>query len=212
MTPRALESLTAPQGLMVMGHLTEQGTTIVLLGADASFWNVLTAAPEYLDQLPDPVDRWSQRIVTELARQTNSTARFPFGGPPFQPFIRWAIASGRAWQSPTGMLVHDTAGLMISYRGALMFDCDLGWPSLTTPNLDNPCLTCADQPCAAACPVGALSATTAYDVPRCHDHLATKSGAPCLGQGCAVRRACPVSRAFGRPEAQSAHHMASFHR
>ena len=89
-------------------------------GPSRRFWDILTTAPEF--SAPDhPVDRWSARVITALAEQVRARAIFPFGGPPYAPFPDWARRSGRAWNSPVGMLVHDTAGLLLSYRGALAF-------------------------------------------------------------------------------------------
>jgi hypothetical protein len=133
---------------------------------------------------------------------------FPFGGAPYLPFLRWAIASGRAWQSPAGMLVHDVAGLMVSYRGALRFSQNIELP----PTSASPCTTCVGQPCVTACPVDALSAARGYDVAACHGFLDTPPGDDCLSQGCKARRVCPVSQAFGRDPEQSAFHMSYFHR
>ncbi|MBS8226880.1 ferredoxin, partial [Vannielia litorea] len=62
-----------------------------------------------------------------------------------------------------------------------------------------------------ACPVNALSAS-GYDTGACHAYLDTPEGADCLNRGCKVRRACPVSAAFPRVEAQSAFHMDHFHK
>lgn len=202
----ALDTAAENAGLMIAGTLEENGQTLVLLAAAPGFWDILQSAPEAVQ--PDPVDRYSTRIVSALADRHGATALFPFGGPPYQPFIRWAAASGRAWPSPTGMLVHDRAGLMISYRGALAFPDVLPAPA---PAGHKPCDTCPDQPCATACPVGALSGHAAYDVPACHAYLENPTGRDCMDNGCAARRACPVSAAFGRDPAQSAHHMRAFH-
>ncbi len=207
----ALEDAVTEAGLITMGVAPiGTGGSRVLLGAGAAFWDVLHIAPEGQDGAPDPVDRYSLRVITALADRFGATADFPFGGPPYAPFIAWALESGRAWSSPTGMLVHDTTGLMISYRGAL------SWPDRphTAPDTQeerpSPCPTCA-QPCVTACPVGALSAVHSYDVAACHAYLDTDAGAACLSQGCAVRRACPISARFGRDPAQSEHHMRAFH-
>lgn len=191
-----------PHGLFVMGH---DGAR-VLIGTDAGWWGVFTASPEYSDQARDPVDRWSKRILGALAHQIGAKATFPSDGPPYAPFIAWALATGRFWQSPTGMMVHDSAGLMISIRGAL----DLAEPVPVDATGQNPCDACADRPCVAACPVGALGATAPYDVPACKAYLDTPGGADCMTQGCHVRRACPVSQRFARPAAQSAFHMKAF--
>ena len=201
-----IDTSATSYGLMLMGALHDQAATLVLLGAGKDFWTMLQRAPEF--GADDPVDRYSERALNDLASQYGATPRFPFGGPPYEPFIAWAKASGRAWSSPTGMLVHDTAGLMISYRGALQID---GLLPLPDPPAQSPCTTCDDRPCTDACPVGALSGSAPYDVPACHAFLDTDAGRDCMEQGCKARRACPVSQSFARDPGQSAHHMRSFH-
>ncbi|WP_428926561.1 ferredoxin [Marinibacterium sp. SX1] len=209
-TYAAIEAAAAEHGLMVMGgeHPADSATTRLLLGAGTDFWAVLQTAPEGRDARLDPVDRYSTRVISALAARFGATATFPFGGPPWAPFIAWARASGRAWPSPTGMLVHDTAGLMISYRGALALPGRLALPPRPAAS---PCTACTGQPCTTACPVGALSGHAPYDVPACHGFLNTADGGYCLSGGCLARRACPVSQSFGRDPAQSEHNMRAFH-
>ena len=128
------------------------------------------------------------------ARELDARAVFPSDGPPYAPFIAWAKASGRAHSSPVGLLVHDTAGLMISYRGALGFAERIEAPAPPP----NPCETCQTRPCLTACPVDAF-ASGSYDVAACKTDL-DRPGNDCMTRGCAVRRACPVSRDYGRLE------------
>ncbi|WP_171181650.1 MULTISPECIES: ferredoxin [unclassified Ruegeria] len=201
------------EGLIVMGALhprkveakqLESGT-LVLLGAGGDFWPVLKAAPEW--GAPDPVDRWSTRIIGEIAQTFNAEAYFPFGGPPYAPFIDWALKSGRTFSSPVGALVHDTVGMMISYRGALHFAEEFSIPD--TPG-QSPCITCV-APCTQACPVGALNAQEFYNISACHSHLDTTQGQTCMTGGCLARLACPLSAGAERTSEQSAHHMRSFH-
>jgi len=112
--------------------------------------------------------------------------------------------SGRAHLSPVGLLVHDVAGLMVSFRGAIGFSYEISTPK---PG-PSPCDLCASQPCITACPVGALKGDF-YDVPAGKTDL-DRAGNDCMTRGCAVRRACPVSQDYGRDEAQSAFHMRAF--
>ena len=190
-------------------HLPVGTATLLLLGPhEPGFWAHVTAAPEWRDGSPDPIDRWSRRVIGRIARDLGARALFPFAGPPWLPFQSWAKRTGRAWPSPVRLLVHDTAGLMVSYRGALALKVRLDLPP---PPGAAPCATCADRPCLTACPPRALT-EGGYDVPACHAFLDTAPGADCLTRGCAVRRACPVSVRHGRLPEQSAYHMRRFHR
>ncbi|KRS19904.1 ferredoxin [Roseovarius indicus] len=204
-----IETVAGAEHLAVMGvvqdDLPEGVATLVLLGPlEPGFWPAFTASPEYRDDTPHPLDRWSLRVITGMAERLGATPFFPFGGPPYQPFIAWAKASGRAHSSPVGLLVHDTAGLMISYRGALGFAERIEAPAPPP----NPCETCQTRPCLTACPVDAF-ASGSYDVAACKTDL-DRPGNDCMTRGCAVRRACPVSRNYGRLEAQSSFHMRAF--
>ncbi len=202
-----LSAALEPHGLFVMGRAPEGDSHLILIGAGPEMWPVFTSSGEYKDQAPDPLDRWSKRIIGALCATRGWQSLYPSDGPPYAPFIAWAKATGRFWNSPTGMLIHDRAGLMISIRGAIRVPQPLNAPALRA----NPCDTCAGKPCLTACPVSALSDAHDYDVPRCKGFLDTGPGVDCMESGCKVRRACPISQAFGRDPAQSAFHMRSFH-
>lgn len=181
--------------------------TLILLGpGGARFWPHVTASAEFADGAPDPLDRWSARVIGALARHLGAEAAFPFGGPPWPPFLSWARRTGRAWQSPVGLLVHETHGLMVSYRGALALPWRIALPP---PPAGPPCATC-DAPCLRACPVDALG-TEGYDLAACHGALDTGIARNCMTAGCAARRACPLSPGAKRSPAQSAWHMQRFH-
>lgn len=215
LTLELLHDLAQARSLAVFGAFhpePENGTpvgtgTLILFGpAEPGFWQIFTDSKEYLDGQADPLDRWSQRVVGGLAQQIDGQAIYPFGGPPFAPFIQWATQSGRAWSSPVGLLVHETAGLLVSYRGAIALKQRLPLPALPEP----PCVTCSDKPCLTACPAGALTGD-GYDLPGCHSYLDSGAGQSCMQSGCAVRHACPISKSYGRLPAQSALHMKAFH-
>ncbi|MEW2915489.1 ferredoxin [Ruegeria sp. ANG10] len=208
-----VEQAAQQAGLIVMGALhphrvdakqLDRGT-LILLGAGQSFWPTLKSAPEW--QGDHPVDRWSTRVVGQLARDLGAEAHFPFGGPPYAPFIDWALKSGRTFSSPVGALVHDTVGMMISYRGALHFNEEFTIPEVPGTS---PCINCP-APCTQTCPVGALNRDSFYDVEACHTHLSTVAGQTCMTGGCLARMSCPLSVGAGREAEQSAHHMKAFH-
>jgi hypothetical protein len=212
----AIEAKLRPHHLAIMGgfgtqedaSLPEGTKTLLLLGpSEPGFWPHLTAQPEWLDRAPDPVDRWSHRAISEVATALGATALFPFGGPPWQPFYQWALRSGRAWESPVRLLVHDQMGLYASYRGALALKTSIAL-SLAPPN---PCDSCLGKPCTTACPAQALG-QNGYDLPGCHSFLDSPEGKNCMNSGCATRRACPLSQAYARLPNQSAYHMGQFHK
>lgn len=183
------------------------GTLLLLGPKEPGFWNNVSQSTEFADGDPDPMDRWSSRVILALAGAWKGTAFFPFGGAPYHPFLTWAARSGRAWVSPAHLLVHDRAGLMVSYRGAIALGEALDLPETG----QSPCQSCTAKPCLSACPVNAIN-DTGYALSACHDYLDTPAGADCMDNGCAVRRSCPVSKSYGRNPIQSAHHMKAFHR
>ena len=195
-------------GLVIMGALHDEGDTVVLVGMGPGAWELFTKSTEHTDGAPDPLDRWSKRILSDCAAKFGAMgADFPSDGPPYPPFIRWARDSGRFWQSPIGMLVHDTFGLMISLRGALRF---LGQHKLPTTMTTNPCDACEARPCLSACPVNALSDTAPYDVSGCKAHIRSREGQTCMSGGCLSQLACPVSQTHPRTPEQSVFHMRAF--
>jgi hypothetical protein len=212
-----LARIAGQHGLSIYGALHPartpvphpEGGTIVLFGTNGSFWELFRHSPEYQDQAPDPIDRWSDRGSGGMADAFGAAAHFPSDGPPYPPFIAWALASGRWFTSPSQMMVHDEVGMLISLRGALHFDIEFDIPP--PPLAHSPCRDCTAQPCLSACPVNALVDGGPYQLAACHDHLDHPAGASCMSQGCLARRACPISSGAERPFAQTAHHMRYFH-
>lgn len=178
--------------------------TALMIGPDEpDFWHHFTQQPEYADGLPNGMDRYSKRVLGQIAEDVGGKVYFPSDCPPYPPFIQWALKSN-CFQSPVGLLVHGKAGLFTSFRGvlALREDYDLPAP------LDSPCNTCTEQPCKTACPIEALT-PSGYDVAACKAYIGSEAGRACLS-GCKVRLSCPVSQKFGRVEAQSEFHMKAF--
>jgi ferredoxin len=205
LTPEIKDALQA-HGLALRGISPDGQDTVLLIGPDEpAFWPIFSTSSEYLDGLDDPLDRWSKRILNQIAKQFGGRAVFPSDGPPYPPFLSWAQTSGQCWQSPIGPLVHDQAGLFISYRGALVLPGASEIPAIG----ESPCTDCA-QPCTQTCPVEALSVDHFYDIPRCKDYLASEAGQDCMAGGCLARRSCPVAVDFQRLPQQSAFHMRAF--
>lgn len=200
-------------GLAVVGafhptpeHAAPEGTgTIVLLGADGpDLWKAFEASPEAQDTQPHSMDRWSRRVIGALATALHARALFPFDGPPWLAFQRWAETGEGARSSPIGMQASRTRGLWVSYRGALAFPDRLSLPALDRTSACDGC----SAPCMTACPVDAFG-TGRYDVPRCTAHVLGPDGIACRS-GCRARAACPFGADLDLPEAQRQFHMAAF--
>ena len=209
-----LSDAARPHHLSVFGacpirpadNLSTKGAIVLLGPREPGFWAHVTEQAEFYDADANPLDRWSTRVISSLAAEFQGTAHFPFGKPHL-PFMTWALRSGRAWSSPVGLLVHDTAGLMVSYRGAIAMP-DV---TVTQPKATRPCEACAEKPCLTACPPHAMTHGD-YDIAKCHAFLDTPPGDACLSGGCLVRRSCPQGAAYDRLAAQSEYHMRQFHR
>jgi Fe-S-cluster-containing hydrogenase component 2 len=118
------------------------------------------------------------------------------------------LRAGGVSTSPLGVLVHPIYGPWFAYRGALAFGEAIEAPPVQHAD---PCGTCRDKPCIAACPVGAISQSGAYDVGACRDHVSSADNA-CYALGCLARHACPLGADFVYPPAQAGFHMRAFAR
>ena len=208
-----IETAVAETGLMVRGgfHPTPDDkipgnpASLVLLGnAGPALWQKFN--PTKMVE-PDPLDSWTRRIVENLGKALGVATLFPFEGPPYLPFQRWAQQCEPVYPSPIGPLIHPTFGLWHAYRAALTFDTKLDLP--TIDDQPNPCETCVDKPCLTTCPVEAFQPGT-YNVPACVDFVNAYDGRACLEQGCAARRACPVGQDYIYAREQAGFHMRAF--
>ncbi len=212
MTRNLVVALSA-QGLILRGGFhpdageagLDDVATILLVGnAGPAMWEAF--APS-IDGAPNPLDRWTKRVVDPVAEEFGARAVYPFGEPHW-PFQRWALRAETLYVSPLGILIHPEYGLWHAWRAALLFAERLELPSRS--DAPSPCESCAEKPCLSACPVGAFSGS-GYDVPACATHI-TKSDADCLTVGCHARNACPVGPEWRYDDAQTRFHMAAFAR
>jgi len=202
----AVEAAIAATGLVARGWLAlgpddgvpafpdgRPAAALVLVGRlGRAGWSAFAAAPEYRDRLPDPLDRWSARLIGRLADDLGGRALFPFGGPPWWPFSAWAERAEGLALSPIGLRIHPEVGLWHAWRGALAF-ADLGDDLVPPAPPARPCDACTTRRCLTTCPVDAFT-TAGYDVERCRAHLESPLGALCRTDGCRARDACPVGR------------------
>jgi hypothetical protein len=206
----------APRGALNLGagelsapQIGRAGSLVLIGSIGSSGWPAFASSPEYRDGRPDPLDRWSRRIIDALALACGGAPIYPFEGPPYHQFQTWARRADNVFASPLGLLIHPEFGLWHSYRGALALREAIAIPPLQP--LASPCESCSAMPCLGACPVGAFKPGM-YDVKRCASHLQTDEGTRCMENGCLARGACPVGRQYAHAPAQARFHMQAFRR
>ena len=223
-----ITTVLAPHGLILRGGLnfTERDAappladgrpsrSLAMIGhAGSQMWPHVLASLEAQDGAPDPLDRWSRRLLNDIARTLSGRLIMPSDGPPYWPFQAWAQRCETVWPSPIGMLIHPDYGLWHGYRGAIALpDACPDWDHLicaSAPPPDAPCQTCPDRPCLTACPVDALEPGS-YRVARCRTHLADAgSTAPCFEAACLARAACPIGTAYRYIPAHARFHTEAF--
>jgi len=194
-------------GLILRGGFKQENQTTLLIGPNEPFfWEYFRNSSEYNDALPDPMDRWSKRVIGEIASDINSRAVYPSDGPPYAPFYTWAVLSKKAFVSPLKLLVHEDVGLMISYRGALVLEQSIQLP---VSRDKSPCEACI-KPCINACPADAFSVEK-YDTDACTSYLCSPTGQDtCFQKGCSIRLSCPLSPKNSRHADQTKFHMKAF--
>ncbi len=201
-------ALLAPSGIGPLGwfRVENENAALLLGNIGGSLWGAFSASGYTDDEQPNPLNRWTQRIVGDVAARFGVESRYPFGEPVW-PFQRYAMAATGMQPSPLGILIHPQYGLWVALRAALVFEEPIDPPA--TPVRNHPCDSCVEKPCLSTCPVGAFSGD-GYDVTRCRSHLASGQGDDCLQGGCLARRACPVGGEYAYNASQQTFHMRAF--
>lgn len=183
--------------------------SVVLVGHfGSSIWPHFVEWRRAHPYVDDPLDTWSKDVLTRVADAVEGQAVFP-SDKPYLPFQQWAKRGEGLSVSPLGLLIHPEYGLWQAFRGALLFDRVIDFPSIARDN--HPCDSCAEKPCLSACPVDAFDGKN-FAVGRCRSYLAEPKGHECLDGGCLARLACPVGREHAYIPEQQRFHMAAFAR
>ncbi|MCW5699206.1 MAG: ferredoxin [Rhodospirillales bacterium] len=191
--------------------LPTDGTVVLVGNAGPAMWSAFSAEVDETGRqaLEHPLDDWISRHLEAYAESWGARVLYPFEGPPYLPFQRWAQRADAVFPSPIGPLIHPDFGLWHAYRGAFLFDGKFPLPP--RDDRPNPCETCIDKPCLEGCPVN-VTGPEGYDVAKCVRFLHSKAGLDCMASGCQARRACPVGASFRYDPDQASFHMTWFRR
>jgi hypothetical protein len=187
------------------------GRGVVVVGnGGAAFWHAFRAAvPAPAADDRDPLDRFTRTVVDDATRDLAGARRhFPFDPRPAAlDFQTLGELAGLGRPSLVGVLVHPEFGPWIALRAAVVVPDDVVAPR-PADGFD-PCPTCVERPCIAACPAGAVG-PDGWDVPRCVAHrLAAEAN---CATGCSARLECVYGRAHRPPADALAFHQAAARR
>jgi len=168
--------------------------SVVVIGAGGSeMWHTVLAMSRF-PATPrrgfHPLDEFSRETIEDEVRTLCQAgfavdSTFPFDSKPLD-FVTLAESAGLGVRSPVvPFLLHPDYGPWVSLRGALLFEEELE-PSGELTDFE-PCVAC-HCPCLDACPAGAYGPAGIQRLDLCAENR--HSGG--CGNGCEVRRACPV--------------------
>jgi len=205
------DALVGPEHALAPAH-PDLVTALVVGNGGGALWRAyrrhVTAHPADA-AVADPIDAFTRRTVDDAVRSTLGAAGVPhrvlyafrFPADPVS-FRRLGEAAGLGAASRLGLLLHPVYGPWMALRAAVLvpFPFDAARPA----DGFDPCPTCVEQACAAACPAGAVDAR-GWDVPRCARHRARPDD-PCAPR-CHARFDCVVGREHRYPGEALAYHQ-----
>lgn len=213
----AYEAL-APERYHIRTLLPGAKTAVVIGNGGGAFWAGFRAhckaRPGYLHGREHPLDDYTVEIIesalTSLLEGTQTQYRYVY---PFRfwtepvSFMHLAQAAGLAGPSILGVVIHPVYGPWMALRAAVLLDRELSIPP-AAPGF-NPCPTCTERACVPACPAGAVSAATGWDIPACVRHR-LHIREDCVDH-CRARYQCVYGREHRYPpDALSYHQQRSF--
>ena len=181
----------------------DRGSAMIVGQVGSEMWPAFSQSQEFADGQPDPLDRWSRRVISACAPDLPYLN--PSDGPPFLPMM--ALTAGGAYSSsPLGLQVHSQFGLWTAFRGILFTNEIL--PASPAQAAPNPEVFAA---CYGACPGGSLPQGGRLDAFACGKNLLRDPHAPCW-QGCLARRACPLGQNYGYQDDHARFHAKAYAR
>jgi hypothetical protein len=187
-------------------------TALVIGNGGAALWRAFhrhVAAHPAEGALSDPVDAYTRGTVDAAVAATLGAAAIPhrvlyafrFPADPVS-FPRLGEAAALGAPSLLGLLVHPVFGPWMALRAAVLvpFAVHVDRPAAGF----DPCPTCVERACMAACPAGAVG-DRGWDVPACAAHRARPAD-PCAPR-CHARFDCVVGREHRYPDDALAYHQ-----
>ncbi len=201
-----LDTAAAAEVAPGLAPLAGDWPTLVLIGsAGKTLWQSMTAARAF--EPLDPVDEYCEEALFDFCEdlEPHVETRILWPDPNAAaavPITRLGELAGWSHRSPLGLGIHPTFGLWFAYRGVVLLDARV--PPTPHPPTPSPCASCADRPCVAACPPGAIGGPKGLDVAACSKE---RNDSPPCASACIARAACPIAAEHRYSPEQMAHHQ-----
>jgi hypothetical protein len=158
----------------------------------------------------DPLDDFTREVVERdlvaplRASDIRCTTVYPFmNNGRTLSFIDLGKVAGIAGPSILGVTVHPVYGPWIAFRAALLLDEELDSPG-DALGFD-PCPDCTARTCIPACPAGAVSVESGWDIPKCLTHRVEVE--PDCTPRCHARANCVLGPEHRYPDDELAYHQ-----
>jgi epoxyqueuosine reductase QueG len=211
-TPIERYDATITKGMRAR-ELAPGARSIVIIGnGGGDFWAAFkrhaAANPGWMNR-EHPLDDFTREIVeSSIAAPLREsghrcTVVYPFvQDARTLNFMELGKLAGLAGPSIVGVGVHPEFGPWIAFRAALLLDelIDAPGPAIGF----DPCPSCVPRSCIAACPVGAVSVATGWDLRKCLTHR-VEVEADCESR-CHSRVACVLGPQHVYPDDELAYH------
>ena len=201
-----------PERFQLRKRYPQYRSLVVIGNGGGDFWKGFRAYcaehPDFFDRNAHPLDRYTtsviERIVSPLLTQAQVCWRlvypFQFDADPVS-FVHLGALAGLGARSLLGVLVHPEYGPWIALRAAVLLDCEI---EPTPVAAFDPCGTCVQKPCVAACPAAAVG-PKGWDVPTCTAHRSRETD-DCADR-CHARWNCVYGQAHRYPIDAMAYHQ-----
>jgi len=196
------------------GGIDPSARSIVIIGnGGGALWLALQRHAERNPgwfERDNPLDDFTREVierdVAAAVRETGlrCTIIYPFmsSGPTLN-FIELAKIAGIAGPSILGVAVHPVYGPWIAFRAALLLEDEIDSPG-EAAGFD-PCPRCVVRSCMPACPAGAVSIESGWDIPKCLMHR-VEVEADCAPR-CHARAGCVLGPEHRYPDDELAYHQ-----
>ncbi len=215
-TPRSDYEAMVPSQYHIKQQFPETETVVIIGNGGREFWRhfqeYAEGRPDYLQQHDHPLDVYTVDVIrarlTLLLDATHAQYRIIY---PFQffsglavSFMHLAQAARLSVPSILGVQLHPRYGPWIAWRAAVLIAHT--FPALSAPAQDfDPCSTCVERPCIAACPAQAVSIARSWDLLACTQHR-LRVPTDCAAH-CHARYTCVYGRTHRYPEDALAYHQ-----